>query len=238
MWCVCSSRRPPTKCSSSVRSELLRAPGGPVCPQPSDDGRWHETRYAPSVTGAHPLHYDYADYLASLDASALKLEYCRGVIYAMAGGTRAHAQLSAAVIVALAKALPRTCRVATSDLKVRVEPLDLSTFPDASVTCGEARSSSMDANAVVNPTLLVDVTSKSTEDYDRGEKLDGYKQLESLHAVLIVSHRSRRVTIVERRDGMGWTEREAGGGENVELALHDTSFSVDSVYDGIELDKV
>lgn len=190
------------------------------------------------MTSAHPLHYDYADYIASLDAGALKLEYCRGVIYAMAGGTRAHAQLSAAVIVALAGALPRTCRVATSDLKVRVDALDLSTFPDASVTSGEARSSSIDANAVVNPTLLVEVTSKSTEDYDRGEKLESYKQLESLRAVLIVSHRSRRVTIVERRDAAGWTEREASGGEDVDLTLHDASFSVDSIYDGIVLDPI
>jgi Uma2 family endonuclease len=189
------------------------------------------------VTSVHPLHYDYPDYLASLAASALKLEYSRGVIYAMAGGTRAHAQLSAAVIVALAGALPRTCRVATSDLKVRIDALDLSTFPDASVTCDEARASAIDANAVVNPTLLVEVTSKSTEDYDRGKKLESYKQIESLRAVLIVSHRSRRVTVVERLGG-GWTEREASNGQNVELALHDTSFSVDSIYDGIELDPL
>ena len=195
-------------------------------------------RYAPEVTSAHPRHYDYSDYIASLAAGGLKLEYSGGVIYAMPGGTRAHAQLSAAVIVALAGSLPRTCRVATSDLKVRVDALDLSTFPDASVTCGEARAASIDANAVVNPTLLVEVTSKSTEDYDRGKKLESYKQLESLRVVLIVSHRSRRVTIVERRDAERWTEREATGGEDVVLGLHDASFSVDSIYDGIELDPI
>lgn len=195
-------------------------------------------RYAPSVTIAHPLHYDYAEYLASLEASALKLEYCRGVIYAMAGGTRAHAELSAAIIVALAGALPKRCRVATSDLKVRVEALDLSTFPDASVTCEEPRSSAIDANAVVNPSLLVEVTSKSTEDYDRGEKLESYKRLESLRAVLIVSHRSRRITLVERDQGEGWTTREWQGGEHVTLSLHGVSFAVNAVYDGVELDPV
>jgi len=193
-------------------------------------------RYARSVTSAHPLHYDYAEYLASLDASVLKLEYCRGVIYAMAGGTRAHAQLSASAIVALAGALPESCRVATSDLKVRIEELDISAFPDASVTRGELRSSPTDANAIVNPSLLVEVTSKSTEDYDRGEKLNSYKRIESLRSVLIVSHRERRVTVVERGEGANWTEREVSGGQQVTLPLLGTSFPVDAVYDGIELD--
>jgi Uma2 family endonuclease len=199
---------------------------------------WVKVRYASNVTIARQLHYDYAEYLASLEASTLKLEYCRGVIYAIAGGTRAHARLSAATIVALAGALPKSCRVATSDLKVRVEALELSTFPDASVTCGEAHSSNIDANAVVNPSLLVEATSKSTEDYDRGEKLESYKRLESLRAVLIVSHRARRVTVIERSEGSDWTERELHGGELATLSLHGVSFPVDAIYDGIELDPV
>lgn len=193
------------------------------------------------VTSARRLHYDYADYLASLAASALKLEFCDGVIYAMAGGTRAHAQLAAASIVALAAALPKTCRIATSDLKVRVESTDLSTFPDASVVCGEARASAIDPNALVNPALLVEVTSRSTEDYDRGDKLSHYKQLESLRVVLIVSHRSRRVTVIERQgsgEASRWVERDVRGGETITLDLHQASLPVDAVYEGIELDPV
>jgi Uma2 family endonuclease len=144
-----------------------------------------------SMGTARRLHYDYADYLRSLEVSPLKLEYCEGVIYAMAGGTRAHAELGAAVIAALHRVLPKGRRPATSDLKVRVEASDLSTFPDASVVCGEAVASSLDANAITNPALLVEVTSKSTEDYDRGEKLSHYKQLPSLRAVLYVSRIAR-----------------------------------------------
>jgi Uma2 family endonuclease len=188
------------------------------------------------VTTAHQIHYDYEQYLAALATSTLKLEYREGVIYAMAGGTPAHAHLAAAVIVALATALPRACRVATSDLKVRVEEADLSTFPDASVVCGNAQTSSIDANAVVNPSVLVEVTSKSTEDYDRGDKLEHYKLLDALRAVLIVSHRERRISVVQReRDGT-WSACEARGGEQVKLSLHGASLSVDAIYDGIVLD--
>ena len=187
------------------------------------------------MTSARRLHYDYAEYLAALEASALKLEYCDGVIYAMAGGTRAHAQLAAATIVALRLALPRSCQISTSDLKIRIEETDLSTFPDVSVVCGEAQVSPKDPNALVNPTLLVDVTSKPTEDYDRGDKLSHYKQIASLRAVLFVSHRTRRVTLVSRSDS-GWSERDRRGGETVSLPLHDAGFAVDAIYDGITLD--
>jgi Uma2 family endonuclease len=192
-----------------------------------------------TVTRARRLHFDYADYLAALEQSALKLEYCDGVIYAMAGGTRAHAELAAATIVALHAALPRSCRVATSDLKVRVEATDLSAFPDASVVCGPARTSSIDANALVNPTVLVEVTSRSTEDYDRGDKASHYTQLESLQAILFVSHKTRRITIVERTSDGGtarWVERDVRGGESVTLPVHGAAFAVDAVYEGIELD--
>jgi Uma2 family endonuclease len=189
------------------------------------------------VTTAPRLHYDYADYLRSLEVSPLKLEYCGGVIYAMAGGTRAHAELSAAAIAVLYRALPKGCRPATSDLKVRIDASDLSTFPDVSVVCGEAVASSIDANAITNPTLLVEVTSKSTEDYDRGDKLSHYKQLPSLQVVLYISHRTRKITVIERT-ATGWEERELGAGEQVALATPALRFAVDEVYEGIALDPV
>ena len=192
--------------------------------------------YAPGpMSPARRLHYDYAEYLRSLEMSELKLEYCDGVIYAMPGGTRAHAQLGAAVIVALARTLPESCRLATSNQKVRIDVTDLSTFPDVSVVCGPGATSEIDPDAITNPTLLVEVTSKSTEDYDRGEKLSHYKQLDSVRVVLFVSHRTKRITCIER-DGAGWTERDVRGGEVLTLREPAIALAVDDVYDGIELD--
>ena len=205
------------------------------CPTPSKREARFPLNFRPLST-AKRLHYDYADYLRSLEMSELKLEYCEGVIYAVAGGTRAHAQLSASVIVALHRVLPKGCRLSTSDMKIRVEASDLSTFPDVSAVCGEPTTSSLDANALTNPTLLVEVTSKSTEDYDRGDKLSHYKQIPSLKAVVFVSHRSRRITCVERTSS-GWDEREFRAGEIVSLTSPSVSFPVDEVYEDIELDE-
>jgi Uma2 family endonuclease len=81
----------------------------------------------------------------------------------------------------------------------------------------------------------VEVTSRSTEDYDRGDKLSHYKQIPSLKAVLFVSHRSRRVTVIERAPS-GWDEREHRAGERVVLHAPDLAFAVDDLYAGIPLD--
>ena len=153
----------------------------------------------------------------------------------MAGGTPAHADLAASITRLLGNALLGRCRVSSSDLKVRVEATDLSTFPDVTVVCGERQLAAIDPNAVVNPTLLVEVTSKSTEDYDRGERLGHSKQLPSLNAVMLVSHRRPQVTVIERA-AEGWRQREARSGEEVVLEDPELSLSVDELCAGISLD--
>lgn len=188
------------------------------------------------MSTARRLHYEYADYLVSLEVSELKLEYCDGEIYAMAGGTPVHAELSAAATRLLGQALLGRCRVFSSDLKVRIEATDLSTFPDVTIVCAEPQFAAIDRNAVTNPTLLVEVTSSSTEDYDRGEKFSHYKQLPSLQAVLYVSHRSQRLTLL-RRVAKGWETLEFRSGERVELSQPALSLAVDEVYAGVTLER-
>jgi Uma2 family endonuclease len=187
------------------------------------------------MTTARRLHYSYEEYLALLEVSGVKLEYCDGEIYAMAGGTPAHADLAASITRLLANPLLGRCRVSSSDLKVRIEPSGLSTFPDVTVVCGERQVSELDKNAVVNPTILVEVTSKSTEDYDRGEKLNHYKQCPSVSLVPIVSHRRPQVTL-HMRSSSGWEVREYRAGEFVEVAIPKFGFGIDELYSGIELD--
>jgi Uma2 family endonuclease len=187
------------------------------------------------VTTARRLHYSYDEYLAALAVSGVKLEYCDGEMYAMAGGTPAHADLAASITRLLGNALLGRCRVSSSDLKVRIEATDLSTFPDVTVVCGERQVAPVDRNAVINPSVLVEVTSNSTEDYDRGEKLNNYKQCPSVLAVLFVSHRRPQVTVLTRT-AEGWEEREHRLGQRVDLKHPQLSFSVDELYAGIQLD--
>lgn len=208
----------------------------PHAPAPSDTlATWALGSYIHPMTSARRLHYSYDEYLTLLDVSGVKLEYCDGEIYAMAGGTPAHADLGASITRLLGNHLLGRCRISSSDLKVHIEASGLSTFPDATVVCGERRVSALDRHAVVNPTILVEVTSKSTEDYDRGEKLSHYKQCPSVSLVLIISHRRAQVTLHERTSS-GWVVHEHRAGEVVEATSPAFSFSVDELYSGIQLD--
>jgi Uma2 family endonuclease len=187
------------------------------------------------MSTARQLRYSYEDYLQTLARSEVKLEYCAGVIYAMAGGTLAHANLAARLIGATSRQLGSTCETFTSDAKVRVEETDFAGFPDASVVCGPVQRAPSDAHALANPSLLIEVTSKSTEAYDRGEKLEHYQRIPALRAVLFVSHRAPRVTLVERTDS-GWSTRDFGPGERLALTVPALTLSVDELYAGITLD--
>ena len=167
--------------------------------------------------------------MALEDESQIRHEYLDGEIYAMAGGSPDQASLAATVIRLLGPRLPPGCRTFTSDLKIRILSTGLSTYPDVAVVCGGTIRASDDRLAVVNPVLLVEVTSESTEEYDRGEKLRHYQQIPSLREVLIVSHREPRLTL-HRVETTGWTAVEARAGETVQLESVAARVAVDDVF--------
>jgi len=176
------------------------------------------------------MHYSYSEY-ALEDESPVRHEYLEGEIYAMAGGTPDYAALAAAVIALLGQKLPPGCRVFTSDLRSRIPTTGLSTYPDAAVVCGRTQRAADDPIAVSNPVLLVEVTSTSTEDYDRGEKLRDYKMLASIREILIVSHREPHLELHIRVEG-DWTLRSAARGDTLTLESIAARIAVDDVYRG------
>lgn len=111
------------------------------------------------VAQAEPV-MTYAEYLELERRSEEKHEYLRGEVWAMAGGTPGHAKIAANVTGALIAALRgKPCGVFSSDLRVRVTETDRSTYPDVTVICGKREAAADDENAVVNPTLIVEVLS-------------------------------------------------------------------------------
>ena len=174
----------------------------------------------------------YEEYLAAERESTVRHEYLRGEVFAMAGGTPEHAALAMAIGVQLGTALGKhPCSVFGSDLRVRVEATDLSTYPDISVICDHLERSKVDPNAVTNPVLLVEVLSDATEAYDRGEKFAHYRQIPSLREYVLVSQR-RPMIEVYRKNGAGqWVLFEVHGGEFFELeSLGGVTLGVDYIY--------
>jgi Uma2 family endonuclease len=178
------------------------------------------------------LHrYTYAQYVALERVSPTKHEFFDGEIYAMAGGSEDYSAIAAKVIAALDAAVgDRPCRVHTSDMRLYVEAVGLATFPDGMVICGpfQQHPPSPDATAV-NPAILLEVTSDSSEEYDTGGKLEHYKTIPSLREYIVVSHRERRITVHRRTDD-GWVMRVAIAGGRVAVDTLRTELGVDAIY--------
>jgi Uma2 family endonuclease len=179
------------------------------------------------------LHrHTYADYVAVEQTSSTKHEFYDGEIYAMAGGTEEHSALAAEVLYQLRNAIgDRPCRVHTSDLRIYVESVGLATFPDCSVICGplEQHDPSPSSTAL-NPLVLVEVTSDSSEAYDTGFKLEAYRRIPSLRDYIVVSHRERRITVHHRESSGAWISTVAIRGGAVEVGSLGARLVVDDVY--------
>ena len=174
----------------------------------------------------------YADYLAAEAASDIRHEYLRGEVYAMAGGTPSHARLAMAIGVALSNGLSgRPCSVFGSDLRVRIPATDLSTYPDITVVCGKLEHDEVDPDAAINPILIVEVLSDSTEAYDRGQKFSHYRQLPSLREYVLVSQHEPRLEAYYKNSEGAWVLDEAGPGQVLTLrSLAGVRLEVDGVY--------
>lgn len=181
------------------------------------------------------LHrYTYADYVALEQESSTRHEFLDGEIYAMAGGSEEHSALAAEALRALGNAIgEQPCRVHTSDLRIYVESVGLATFPDGAVICGglEQHGPSPKATAL-NPLVLVEVTSDSSEEYDCVEKLEHYRTIPTLREYIIVSHRERRITVHARVSEGNWTTRSAISNGRVRIESLGAVLVVDEIYRG------
>ena len=185
-----------------------------------------------ATVGRRHHRYTYAQYVALERESPTKHEFLDGEIYAMAGGSEDHSALALNVLAALLAAVgERPCRVHTSDLRIYVEAIGLATFPDGSVICGPLEQHAPSPNATaVNPLVLLEVTSDSSEEYDTGDKLEAYRTIPILRDVILVSHRERRITIHHRDAAGSWTMRAAIAGGRVIVESLGAELVVDTIY--------
>jgi Uma2 family endonuclease len=179
---------------------------------------------------ARHARYTIQDYVRLEEYSNVKHEYVDGQIYAMAGGTPAHAAIAARVSAALiAQLRGKPCNVYSSDLRVRIVATGLDTYPDVSVVCGGEEHDREDPNAVTNPVVLVEVLSPATEEYDRAEKLEHYKRIPACVEVVLVAHDKPRVEVWRRAPG-SWVRDAAEVGQTLRLASIDCLLDVDEIY--------
>lgn len=185
--------------------------------------------FQPMSAASRP-QYSIQEYVSLESRSNVKHEFLDGEVWAMAGGTPEHAAIASNIIVALGEQLRgKPCRVYTSDVRVRVVATGLDTYPDVTVVCGGEELDRQDTMAIVNPIVLVEVTSDGTEGYDRGKKLEHYQRVSSLREIVTVAHTERRIDVHSRADAVKpWTLSEAR--ERAELRSIACALVVEDVY--------
>lgn len=177
----------------------------------------------------HIPRLSFEEFLRLEELNASKHEWLNGIMYMMAGGTFEHGRLVDNVLVTLRQRLKgQRCQPYSGNFLVRT-PSGLGAYPDVMVFCGEIQGDVADPQrAATNPTVIVEVLSDSTEEYDRGEKFENYKSVPSFEEYVLVHQNKRAFEVFSRKDG--WTRHAAGPGESIELVSLGIQLSVDEIY--------
>ena len=166
-----------------------------------------------------------------------KSEYYAGEIFAMAGASRWHNLIVTNVLRQLSLQLKgRPCTTYPSDMRVKVDPTGLCTYPDVTVVCGEARFEDNRQDTLLNPTLIVEVLSESTEAYDRGGKFAHYRKLASLTEYVLITQTKPHIEHYVRQPDNRWLLSEADSlSDAVHLPSIDCHLALVEVYDKVDI---
>jgi Uma2 family endonuclease len=154
------------------------------------------------------------EYLRLERGAEFKSEFHDGRMFAMSGGSPDHSLISTRMLVLLDRQLPPGCLAFNSDLRINIPSSGTYAYPDCSVICGKPQFSGDQKDSALNPILIVEVLSPSSEGYDRGKKFEIYRRIASLREYLIVHQDQRRVEHYSRQDDGSWLLREHSGNDD------------------------
>lgn len=177
------------------------------------------------------------EYLTLERTAAYKSEYFRGEVFAMAGASPTHVLIVANIVATLHGQLrQRPCTVYATDLRLKVHASSLYTYPDVVVVCGEPRFDDDQRDTLVNPTLIVEVLSESTQDYDRGGKFAQYRKIPSFAEYVLVAQDECHVEhFVKQADGL-WLLSETDRLEDMlTLSSIECTLFLSDIYEKVQL---
>lgn len=180
--------------------------------------------------------YTPEEYLALERQAETKSEYINGEIYAMAGASRAHNLITSNFARELGNQLrERPCETYISDMRVRVRPTGLYTYPDVVVACGQPRFDDAHLDVLLSPTVIIEVLSDSTEAYDRGAKFAHYRYLDSLQEYVLVAQDRMQVDHYARVESQWLLTAYNKPGNILELPSIECAFPLAEIYSRVEL---
>jgi Uma2 family endonuclease len=145
-------------------------------------------------------------YLIQEREAEFKSEYVDGEIFAMSGASRKHNEISSNIVINLGTQLfEKECSVYSSDMKVKASKVDAYTYPDIVVSCDSQEFEDENTDVLLNPIVIIEILSDSTEAYDRGLKFSNYQLIDSLCEYLLVSQKNCSIEKFEKQKGNLWT---------------------------------
>jgi Uma2 family endonuclease len=177
------------------------------------------------------------EYLVIERKAEYKSEYLNGEMFAMAGASERHVTIVANLMYLLVGQLRgRPCKAYASDLRVRVSPTGLYTYPDVVVVCGQPQFADDQKDTLLNPTLIIEVLSASTKDYDRGGKFEHYRSLVSLQEYVLIDQEKYHVEHFMRQPDSRWLLAETNNLEDaIQLLSISCRLALAEIYDKVDL---
>ena len=178
------------------------------------------------------------EYLIREREGSTKSEFYRGEIFAMDGGSANHSLIAANLVREAGNALKdKPCTVFNSDLRVQVQTTGLYTYPDATIVCGEPIFDDDHRDTLLNPTVIVEVLSDSTEEYDCSKKSNHYRQIKSLKELILIAQDRPQVERFTRQANGDWLFHEQTElSAEFELKSLDISVAMSELYRGVKFE--
>ena len=208
--------------------------------RPWQEIRHDESKVEEPVAGYGKRQYTIEDYLQMEAGSIEKHEYYNGEIFLMSGTKMDHNIITSNLIGHLHPKLKNSpCKVFGSDMRIYVEANDLFTYPDLSIVCGEPVTRDNDEFNLMNPSVIIEVLSPSTKEYDRGQKFGLYKGLSTLREYVLIDSRSVLVEQFVKNADKGWgLQRYSQLEENLLIGAAGVAISLTEIYEQTQFPKL
>jgi Uncharacterized protein conserved in cyanobacteria len=197
------------------------------------------SEFAKAMSALPKTKLSPTDYLKLERDSDVKHEFFNGEMFAMAGAKRRHNLIALNIGSEVRQHLKgKDCEAYPSDMRVYVGKFGLYTYPDISVVCGKPVFQDDVLDTLVNPVLLIEILSDSTEGYDRGRKFQHYRSIESLREYVLVSQNDALIEkYVKQGDGFWVLSDAVGVDSSIIFESIDCAISLAEVYDKIDFEE-
>jgi Uma2 family endonuclease len=176
-------------------------------------------------------------FLEMENASLEKHEYYKGEVFAMSGAKLPHIKISGNLFVGLSiKLKGKKCQPYNSDLRLHIQSNTLFTYPDISIVCGEVLTLNNDEYNVLNPTVIIEVLSKSTKNYDRGEKFKLYRDIATLKEYILVDSESIHIEVFRLNEKDHWELEEYDDvNSSIQIKAINENILTAEIYEGVHI---